>query len=401
MASKKNILIVDSGHYFYDCVLPTIKTLFKRFDIHLVIFDYHTDLYTKKIISHFKRKKIIKSFFIIEHSESGSFINLIMQIKSLKKIKEFYKNTKIDYSFFANYSMNVTKYFIYNILDPKCKKVFLQYRELLFLTGERRAIIKQDYHKFFFIKYIYFKLKKFKSFVPSFFKNIIFSIFLKTSLKNDKVEKRTKVLSEKLDLLFMNDQTEFLKLKTIHKNQTYLINSPSKRCKCKKTSKKFPEALLLGENSYILKDVVPQKFLHNYSEDIDFICKQFNLKSIHHKLHPRATGNWYLKLKTILEKKGYNYIVLKKENYISKVICNYKVYSSGHSGSLRIARNTCNDVNIVAIKSASYPAHGVVDFENLADYNGVEWLGNKKDFNKKNSFLNKKKIFKRLEDYIN
>ena len=47
MALKKKILIVDSGHYFYDCVLPTIRTLHKKFDIHLVIFDYHTDLYIK------------------------------------------------------------------------------------------------------------------------------------------------------------------------------------------------------------------------------------------------------------------------------------------------------------------------------------------------------------------
>ena len=180
-----------------------------------------------------------------------------------------------------------------------------------------------------------------------------------------------------------------------------MINTPSNGCKCEKINKKFPEALLLGENTYILKDKVPQKFLYDYSEDIDFICKQFNLKSIHHKLHPRSTGNWHIQLKNILEKKGYTYFVLKKETYISKIICNYKVYSSGYSGSLRIARNTCNNASIIAIKSASYPAHGVVDYENLADYNGVEWLGDRNNFNKENSFLKNKKIFKKLEDYIN
>jgi len=94
------------------------------------------------------KKKIIKSFFIIEHLEPGNFITLIKQIKSLKKIKEFYRNTKIDYSFLFNYSMNVTKFLIQNLLSPEWKKVYFQYRELLFLAvewlGDRNNFKKEN-----------------------------------------------------------------------------------------------------------------------------------------------------------------------------------------------------------------------------------------------------------------
>ncbi|MDA9794621.1 hypothetical protein N9B70_06135, partial [Candidatus Pelagibacter sp.] len=173
-------------------------------------------------------------------------------------------------------------------------------------------------------------------------------------------------------------------------------------CRCKKSIKKFSNCLLLTESGFFEKNSLRKSLFENYINDVIFLCKKFKLNCVHYKLHPRSRGKWHIKFIDQLRKNNLKIELLDQKNFINKIACDYPVIASALSGSLKIARRSCNKIKVVGLINQSIPAHGNLNYRQLLDNNGIEWLEDPKKFNtsntKKTFYKNKKR--KILTDYI-